>query len=72
MIKTIFSNFSKSGISISFQIRARDVDWIDREGLLYTLTGDGVDGLSPEDAYFSVNPQNGELTQIRVSLSTQL
>ncbi|KAF2364931.1 Cadherin [Trinorchestia longiramus] len=46
-------------------VSAVDVDWIDREGLLYTLTGDGVDGLSPEDAFFSVDSNTGQLTQLR-------
>jgi len=48
---------------------AEDKDRVDKGGLLYTLAGDGVDGYPLEDAYFSIDPQNGWITQHRVSLS---
>lgn len=49
------------------QVKAEDKDWQDKHGLLYTLSGDGVDGFSPADAYFSIDSLTGELIQQRVS-----
>ncbi|XP_069159473.1 uncharacterized protein [Procambarus clarkii] len=46
-------------------VRARDKDAQDKRGLLYTLRGDGVDGYTPADAFFAINPRTGELIQLR-------
>ncbi|KAF2363771.1 Reverse transcriptase domain [Trinorchestia longiramus] len=48
------------------QVSAVDSDRVDKGGLLYTLTGDGVDGLPPQDAFFSIDPRTGVVTQLRV------
>lgn len=48
-------------------MKAADKDWQDKRGLLYTLSGDGVDGFAPADAYFSIDALTGELIQQRVS-----
>ncbi|XP_037795102.1 uncharacterized protein LOC119590526, partial [Penaeus monodon] len=48
------------------KVEADDRDASDREGgLSYSLAGDGVDGLPPEDAFFAVKPSSGELIQLR-------
>ncbi|XP_066984935.1 putative neural-cadherin 2 [Macrobrachium rosenbergii] len=47
------------------KVEASDPDQSDESGLLYTLRGDGVDGYSPEDAFFKVNPRTGDLLQLR-------
>ncbi|KAK7013374.1 hypothetical protein SK128_020771, partial [Halocaridina rubra] len=47
------------------KVEASDPDEADEGGLLYTITGDGVDGLGPEDAFFSINPRTGNLMQLR-------
>ncbi|XP_042869826.1 uncharacterized protein LOC122251773 [Penaeus japonicus] len=47
------------------KVEAWDADQRDRGTLLYTLRGDGVDGLDPDKAYFSVHPQTGDLIQLR-------
>ncbi|XP_063879939.1 putative neural-cadherin 2 isoform X2 [Scylla paramamosain] len=46
-------------------VKAADKDRQDKQGLLYTLSGDGVDGFSPSDAFFSINAHSGELIQQR-------
>ncbi|XP_069945504.1 putative neural-cadherin 2 isoform X2 [Cherax quadricarinatus] len=46
-------------------VEARDKDAGDQHGLLYTLRGDGVDGYTPADAFFTINPRTGELIQLR-------
>ncbi|KAK4291356.1 hypothetical protein Pmani_035807 [Petrolisthes manimaculis] len=51
--------------SVVTKVEARDRDRQDQLGLHYTLSGDGVDGYSPEDAYFTINPRTGELIQQR-------
>ncbi|MPC33149.1 Neural-cadherin [Portunus trituberculatus] len=50
---------------VSGSVKAADKDRQDTQGLLYTLSGDGVDGFSPSDAYFSINAHTGELIQQR-------
>ena len=50
------------------QISAQDKDWLDHRGLMYTAVGEGIDGFQPKDAYFSINPQTGEFTQLRVCI----
>ncbi|XP_064116011.1 LOW QUALITY PROTEIN: putative neural-cadherin 2 [Macrobrachium nipponense] len=47
------------------KVEASDPDLSDESGLLYTLRGDGVDGYSPEDAFFKINPRTGDLMQLR-------
>ncbi|XP_068204753.1 protocadherin Fat 4-like [Palaemon carinicauda] len=47
------------------KVDAKDPDLSDEYGLLYTLQGDGVDGFSAEDAFFSINPRSGDLMQLR-------
>ncbi|XP_064116623.1 putative neural-cadherin 2 [Macrobrachium nipponense] len=47
------------------KVEANDPDQSDESGLLYTLRGDGVDGYSPEDAFFKINPRTGDLMQLR-------
>ncbi|XP_037782795.1 putative neural-cadherin 2 [Penaeus monodon] len=48
-----------------FKVEARDVDAVDKGGLLYSISGDGVDGVSPGEAYFSIKPETGDLFQMR-------
>ncbi|XP_063872545.1 uncharacterized protein LOC135106984 [Scylla paramamosain] len=45
------------------KVEANDVDKVDAGSLLYTISGDGVDGYGPTDAYFTVDPSSGEVTQ---------
>nr|XP_045604889.1 putative neural-cadherin 2 [Procambarus clarkii] len=47
------------------KVEARDRDRGDRYGLRYSLRGDGVDGLTPNNAFFTINPLTGELLQLR-------
>ncbi|XP_066988266.1 putative neural-cadherin 2 [Macrobrachium rosenbergii] len=47
------------------KVEAKDPDQSDESGLLYTLRGDGVDGHSPDDAFFKINPRTGDLMQLR-------
>ncbi|KAK8405868.1 hypothetical protein O3P69_001976 [Scylla paramamosain] len=47
------------------QLEAVDKDECDRGRLLYNVAGDGVDGLPPRDAFFSVDPRSGILLQLR-------
>ncbi|XP_064098213.1 neural-cadherin-like [Macrobrachium nipponense] len=47
------------------KVEAKDPDHSDEFGLLYTLRGDGVDGHSPDDAFFKINPRTGDLVQLR-------
>lgn len=49
------------------QVSAQDSDWLDHHGLLYTVRGDGVDGLDPSDAFFTVNSLTGDLIQLKAS-----
>lgn len=35
---------------------------------MYSISGDGVDGLSPRDAYFSIDSRTGQISQLRVSV----
>ena len=44
-----------------------DADWVDRHGLVYSISGDGVDGYTPGDRYWKIDPSTGELVQLRVS-----
>ncbi|KAK8405865.1 hypothetical protein O3P69_001973 [Scylla paramamosain] len=46
-------------------VSAQDSDWLDHHGLLYTVRGDGVDGLDPADAFFTINSLTGDLIQLR-------
>ena len=50
------------------QVEAGDLDEIDENGLLYTISGDGVDDLPLEDRYFGINSVTGELIQLRVRI----
>lgn len=50
------------------QVEAIDADAVDARGLVYSVGGDGVDGLAPEHAVFTINPHTGDLLQLRVSL----
>ncbi|XP_045132552.1 putative neural-cadherin 2 isoform X3 [Portunus trituberculatus] len=45
------------------KVEAHDADDVDAGRLLYTLSGDGVDGYTPDDAYFEVNSRSGEVMQ---------
>ncbi|XP_064093764.1 putative neural-cadherin 2 isoform X1 [Macrobrachium nipponense] len=47
------------------KVEARDRDELDYQGLLYTVRGDGVDGYTPDDAYFTINSLTGEIMQQR-------
>ncbi|ROT61038.1 At-cadherin [Penaeus vannamei] len=47
------------------KVEAWDEDHRDQGRLLYSLRGDGVDGLPPDDAFFAVNPRTGDLIQLR-------
>ncbi|XP_064108251.1 protocadherin Fat 3-like isoform X2 [Macrobrachium nipponense] len=47
------------------KVEASDPDQSDESGLLFTLRGDGVDGYSPEDAFFKIHPRTGDLLQLR-------
>ncbi|XP_037789241.1 putative neural-cadherin 2 [Penaeus monodon] len=47
------------------KVEAWDADQQDRGTLLYTLRGDGVDGLDHDKAYFKVHPHTGDLIQLR-------
>lgn len=51
----------------TFQVGARDRDKLDVQGLLYTVEGDGVDGLHPTRTFFSINSHTGDLMLLRVS-----
>ncbi|XP_071513325.1 putative neural-cadherin 2 [Panulirus ornatus] len=51
--------------AIIAKVEARDLDALDKEGLVYSVGGDGVEGLSPGDAFFTINPHTGELLQLR-------
>ncbi|XP_047499098.1 putative neural-cadherin 2 [Penaeus chinensis] len=47
------------------KVGARDRDKLDIQGLLYTVEGDGVDGLHPTRTFFSINSQTGDLVLLR-------
>ncbi|XP_042892890.1 putative neural-cadherin 2, partial [Penaeus japonicus] len=47
------------------KVGARDKDRLDVQGLLYTVEGDGVDGLHPSRTFFSINSQTGDLVLLR-------
>ncbi|KAK4300601.1 hypothetical protein Pmani_027211 [Petrolisthes manimaculis] len=46
-------------------VEAKDRDYLDHHGLLYTVRGDGVDGYHPTTAFFTINSLTGELTQLK-------
>ncbi|XP_045138941.1 putative neural-cadherin 2 isoform X2 [Portunus trituberculatus] len=45
------------------KVEANDIDKVDTGSLLYTISGDGVDGYASSDAYFTVDPNSGEVIQ---------
>ncbi|KAK8754586.1 hypothetical protein OTU49_016766, partial [Cherax quadricarinatus] len=47
------------------KVEAADPDRVDSAGLVYSVGGDGVDGLSPSHAYFTINPHTGHLLQLK-------
>ncbi|KAK7080331.1 Cadherin, partial [Halocaridina rubra] len=47
------------------KVEARDIDSVDDGRLLYSIGGDGVDGYSEQEAFFTINRHTGDLIQLK-------
>ncbi|XP_064077719.1 LOW QUALITY PROTEIN: neural-cadherin-like [Macrobrachium nipponense] len=47
------------------KVEAKDPDQMDQLKLRYSISGDGIDGYLPGDAYFSINSITGDLIQLK-------
>ncbi|XP_066961725.1 neural-cadherin-like [Macrobrachium rosenbergii] len=47
------------------KVEAKDPDQMDQLNLRYSISGDGIDGYLPGDAYFSINSKTGDLIQLK-------
>ncbi|CAL4064459.1 unnamed protein product, partial [Meganyctiphanes norvegica] len=47
------------------KIVAKDPDLVDVGGLVYSISGDGVDGLHYRDHHFAIDPRTGEIRLLR-------
>lgn len=49
------------------QVEVVDADSSDAGGLVFRVSGDGVDQHAQGDAFFTINARTGDLIQLRVS-----
>ncbi|XP_047477091.1 putative neural-cadherin 2 [Penaeus chinensis] len=65
LVVSVVEEDDRSLPAVIAKVEARDVDTVDRDGLLYTLSGDGVDGHGTYSAFFTISPNTGEILQHR-------
>ncbi|CAL4133360.1 unnamed protein product, partial [Meganyctiphanes norvegica] len=63
---TIIEEDDRDLPTIIAKVAAVDPDTVDQaEGLHYSISGDGIDGLNYHDAFFTIDPVTGELKLLR-------
>ncbi|XP_064120797.1 uncharacterized protein LOC135225392 [Macrobrachium nipponense] len=64
-VVTVIEDDDRHLPAVIAQVTAMDLDALDEDGLIYRVAGDGIDGYPPDEAFFTINKDTGDLIQLK-------
>ncbi|XP_066937061.1 uncharacterized protein [Macrobrachium rosenbergii] len=64
-VVTVIEDDDRHLPAVIAQVTAVDLDALDKDGLIYGVAGDGIDGYPPDEVFFTINKDTGDLIQLK-------